>query len=64
MVLVLVLPIQKQLVLPITNYQFHQYLRRLCISPHLQYAHASVLLYTFMREIQKYGNVILGTRWN
>ena len=33
-------------------------------STHLQYAHASVLLYTFMREIQKCGNVILGTRWN
>ena len=31
---------------------------------HLQYAHASVLLYTFMREIEKCGNVILGTRWN
>ena len=33
-------------------------------SAHLQYAHASMLLYTFMREIQKCGNVILGTRWN
>ena len=33
-------------------------------SAHLQYAHASVLLYTFMREIEKCGNVILGTRWN
>ena len=39
-------------------------LPQMSISAHLQYAYASAVLYTFMREIQKCGNVILGTRWN
>ena len=38
-------------------------LRRLCISAHLQYAHASVLLYTFMREIQKSNTSSVLTRY-